>query len=291
MLYRPADTWPSGSPQIVRFAEVLRGICVDAADRVYAVGASEVRVYDAGGVLLRRWTTAHPGYGVAVARDGVVHVGQDGQVERYDEAGRLRGTFRDGDRLGRVTAIGWTDECLLVADATHRCIRCYDHTGKWRNDIGADTRTKGFLMPNGWLDFVVDGDGILHVAHPAKFRVERYAAGGKLLGSFGRFGTRALEDFTGCCNPTNLARARDGRILVTEKAPARAKVFDAGGRMVALIPPEAFDQNSKNMDIAVDSRGRVFIADTARKQILAFVPAESPVSAPATAASREASYP
>jgi hypothetical protein len=48
------------------------------------------------------------------------------------------------------------------------------------------------------------------------------------------------------------------------------KVYDAGGRLLAVIASVEFDRNCKNMDIAVDRDGRVYVADTVRLAVLAF---------------------
>jgi hypothetical protein len=268
-----------------QFTEALRGVCVDRTNRVFAVGDAEVKIFGSSGKLLRRWTPEKPGHCVMVSERGTVYVGQAGQFQGYDENGTLLATLRDGERLGLVTSIGLVGEHLLVADMTHRCIRRYDKDGKLLNDIGANNNTKGFLIPNGHLDFAVDAKGTIYVANPGKFRVERYTPAGELLGHFGRFGTRNVEDFPGCCNPTNVALAGQGQVVVTEKAPARCKVYDAAGKMLAFIGPESFDQNCRNMDVAVDSLGRLYVVDTVNLQIRVFaagegVPASSPTSAP-----------
>jgi hypothetical protein len=57
---------------------------------------------------------------------------------------------------------------------------------------------------------------------------------------------------------------------VTEKADPRVKVYDAGGRLLTVIASVEFDVNCKNMDLAVDRGGRVWVADTVRREILAF---------------------
>ncbi len=267
-----------------QFRESLRGICIDRAGRIFAVGDAEVKIFDASGGLVRRWKTGKPGYCAAISGQGSVYVGQAGQVEQYDEDGKLVTTLRDGERLGLVTSIGLAGEHRLLADATNRRIRRYDRDGKQVNEIGADNNTKGFLVPNGHLDFAVDAKGVIHAANPGKYRIERYTPAGELLGHFGRFGTRNVEDFPGCCNPTNLALTGLGQVVVTEKAPARSKVYDASGKLLAFIGPEAFDQNCKNMDVAVDSRGRIYIVDTVNLQIRVFASDEPlPASNPATA--------
>jgi len=280
-----------------RFAEALNGISIDRVGLIYAVGDRSVKVFDDKGELKHHWATGKPGYCVANDDDAAVYVGQAGQVEKYDSIGGHLTTFRDGDRLGTVTAIDFFGDNMLIADAADRCIRRYDKSGKWLGDIGKDNNTKGFLIPNGHLDFKVDAAGIIHAANPAKHRVERYTMVGELLGYFGKFGMRRPQDFPGCCNPTNLTLTKQGHVVVTEKAAPRVKVYAAvdgeaqtEGRTVlrpsktspsaraeppallAVIGPENFDANCKNMDVAVDSHGRIYVADTVRLSVQVFAP-------------------
>jgi len=266
-----------------QFTEALRGICVDPANRVFAAGDAEVKVFDSGGKFVQRFKPAKPGHCVMVSERGTIYVGQTGQIQQYDQDGKLLTTLRDGERLGLVTSVGLVGEHLLVGDATHRCIRRYDKDGKLLNDIGTNNNTNGFLIPNGHLDFAVDAKGIIHAANPGKFRIERYTPAGELLGHFGRFGTRNVENFPGCCNPTNVALTGQGQIVVTEKAPARCKVYDAAGELLAFIGPESFDQNCRNMDVAVDSQGRLYAVDTVNLQVRVFATRTAPSSGPATA--------
>ena len=259
-----------------QFSEALRGITVDQKDRIYAAGDSQVKVFDAAGALLQQWATFKPAFSVAVAGDGAVYAGEAGQVEIFSGGGKLLNTWRDPERLGQVTAIGFFQTDVLVADSRDRCLRRYDRNGKFLNDIGKDNRMKGFLIPNGVLDFSVDSKGIIHAANPGKHRVERYTREGKLLGHIGRFDGIDPEGFTGCCNPTNVAVVGADRIYVTEKAGPRAKVLDFSGKLIAVIAADAFNEAAKNMDIAVDSRGRVFVAETVRREIMVFERAGNP---------------
>jgi len=255
-----------------QFREALRGIAVDGDDRIYAVGDSVVKVFDAEGKLLRQWPTGLPGFSVAVDGDGRVWVGQWQQVEIYDPQGKLLDTWRDTERLGLLTAIGLTDSAVFLADAHARCIHRYDRDGSFVNDIGDKHRKGGFHIPNGVVDFAIDGRGILHVANPGMHRVERFSADGELVGHFGRFDGRDPAGFSGCCNPTNVTVDGAGRVIVSEKAPPRAKVYDPEGQLLAVVADEGFDPNAKNMDVAVDSRGRIPVVDTVALEIRVFAP-------------------
>jgi hypothetical protein len=253
-----------------RFAKSLCSITVDGENHLYAVGDSELKVFDANGSLQRRWHTSKPGYAVAVAADGFVYVGQEGQLEIFDVEGRLSDTWSDDERLGRVTAIGFLKDSVLVGDANDRAIRRFEADGKFLNNIGKNNRMQGFLIPNGVVDFSVDTGGIIHATNPGKHRVERYTPEDHFLGYIGRFDGLDPSGFSGCCNPTNLTVAGRNRIYVTEKAEPRAKVYDFQGKLLSVIATDVFDPNCKNMDIAVDSLGRVYVADTVRLEILAF---------------------
>ena len=255
-----------------QFTNALRGLAVDRRDSAYAAGDREIKVFDDAGRLRRRWSTAKPGLAVAVSGDGRVFVGEAGQVEIFDSAGRLSGTWRDEQRLGLVTAIGFSKGNVFLADARDRCIRRYDAGGKHLDDIGNNNRMKGFLIPNGVVDFGVDASDVIHAANPGRHRVERYTPAGQLLGHFGRFDGIDPAGFPGCCNPTNVAVAGRDSIVVTEKAGPRAKLYHFSGKLLAVVAADVFDPSCKNMNVAVDSRGRISVADTVKLAIIVFEP-------------------
>jgi len=248
----------------------LRGIAVDGNGQLYAAGDSEIKVFDGGGRVRRRWPTARPAHAVTVASDGAVYAGEIGQIEIFDGAGKLLNTWRDAKLLGRVTAIGFTKDGVLAGDAADRAIRRFDRTGKFLNNIGKDNPVNGLLIPNGVVDFAVDAQGTIYAANPGKHRVERYTAGGELLGHIGRFDGVDPAGFTGCCNPTNVA-LRDV-LYTTEKAGPRVKAYDFSGKLLAVIATDLFDANCKNMSIAVGSHGRVYVVDTVKASIFVFEP-------------------
>jgi hypothetical protein len=272
MQYRLARTIGGKGTAPDKFAATLRGVAVDSQGKVYAAGDSELKVFGASGELRRRWLTSKPGLSVAVAGDGSVYVGQSGQIEIYDGAGKLINTWRNPELLGRVTALDFVKDSVLAADAADRAIRRFDLGGGFRNTIGKDNRMKGFRIPNGVVDFSVDAGDVIHAANPGKHRVERYTPAGELLGHFGRFDGIDPSGFPGCCNPTNVAVAGCDRIVVTEKAGPRAKLYHFSGTLLAVIATDVFDPNCKNMDVAADSRGRVYVADTVRLAVNVFEP-------------------
>ncbi len=257
-----------------QFTNALRAVVADGDGSLFLAGDSEIKVFGGEGRLQRRWPTARPGYGLAVSADGRVWVGEAGQVEIFSATGELLDTWRDSERLGLVTAVGLHGDDVYCADAHARWIRRYDMRGGLRNNIGDRHRKGGFHIPNGRVDFAVDSGGVVHVANPGMHRVERYKPDGELLGHFGRFGNVDPEGFPGCCNPTNLALGPAGEVVVTEKAGPRVKVYDDAGQLVTVVAGgDTFDPGAKNMDVAVDSSGRIAVADPVRLQVLVFATA------------------
>lgn len=278
MKYRLIRTISGRGQEPDQFTETLRGIAVDTDSRVFAVGDSAVRVFQADGSLLHTWSTSSPGYCIAIASNGHVYVGLAGQIEIYKGDGTPVATWHDEQHLGLVTAIGFADTSVLAADANARCIRRLDPNGKLLNTIGDDNRRSGFLIPNGVVDFAVDHKGVIHAANPGCHRVERFAIDGTRLGHFGRFDGQDPSGFPGCCNPTNVAVDDRGRIFVTEKAGPRAKVYDSDGTLLSVVADSQFELACKNMDLAVDAQGRVYVADTVKLQILVFAPEAEPAA-------------
>ena len=247
-----------------QFTDALRGLAIDGENRLYAVGDCELKVFSPEGKLLAGWPTSHPGHSVGIAPDGHIFVGEPGQLEVFDDKGHLRETWRDADRMGLITEIGFSGDAVLLADTADRCIRRYDRDGQHVSDIGNDNRMKGFVLPNKHVDFAVDSTGVILAPNPGRHRIERYSLDGKLLGHVGRFDGRDPAGFTGCCNPTNVAVLPGGLVVVTVKAEPYGKIYDADGKLRGVLGQGDFDASCKNMDVAVDSQGRIYIIDTVR---------------------------
>jgi sugar lactone lactonase YvrE len=278
MQYRQIRVISGKGHGAAEFQKTLSGIALDRQGRLYAAGDTEVKVFDMQGALVRRWETTLAPHSVAASSDGSVWAGEDGQVEIFENTGRLLRTWKDSRHLGRVTSIGFLKDSVLIGDALMRCIYRFDGEGRLLNTIGTDNPTGGLRIPNGVVDFGVDPQGVIHVANPGKHRVERYSPEGKLLGQFGKFTGPDPTGFSGCCNPTNVAVAGPDLLCVTEKAGPRAKVYDSAGRLVVMIESREFDPGTKNMDVAVDPRGHIFVSDPVRMAVIEFEPTEGALS-------------
>lgn len=256
--------------------EDLRGIAVDKNDILYLAGKSGIKVMDLDGRLLREWATPNPAHCVAVSAAGIIYVGERAQVRTYGPEGKpLASWGQEGKGRGQfqyLTAIALSEANVFVADAGNRCVHRFDNTGDFIDDIGVrdvDANYPGLVCPSPFLDCATDSKGRLHVANPGMFRVETFRCDGVLLGFWGKGGPQP-ERFRGCCNPTSIALASHGRIVTAEKIWPRVKVYDAKGKMLAFIGPDAFTPNVKGLDLALDSLERIFVADAGDGKVRVF---------------------
>ena len=272
--YAPAGTI-GGTASLHPFRLNLRGVAVDAADQVIALGDGEIRVFASDGSLLRRWRIADTAECVGVGPDGRVYLGGAGRIDIYERDGRTAGGFTFG-KAGdppAVSAIKVFKTDILVADASARIIRRFDASGRQLGLIGDQNKTKTFILPNGRLDVDVDGAGVVRATDTGRHQVSAWALDGTPLGRFGKFGMSDPADFVGCCNPVNVATTPDGKVVTAEKMVARVKVFEPDGRLLAVIGPEHFDPKCTQIHLAVDAKGRILAADPVRRQITIFAPA------------------
>jgi hypothetical protein len=151
-------------------------------------------------------------------------------------------------------------------------------TGDFVEDIGKpdrDAGLPGLICPSAHLDLAADASGVLHVTNPGMTRVERYSLDGQLLGFWGEGGNQP-QQFSGCCNPTNVALMPDGRVATAEKITVRVKIHDANGKMLAFIGPEQFTRGAAGFGLAADSAGRLWVMDPGDGKVRVFERKKSP---------------
>jgi hypothetical protein len=246
-----------------QFRNPLLGVAVGSADRIFVLGDDTVQIFDSGGNLIRKTKAPDGAVCFAVGPDERIYFGLPGRVEICDGSGIPRGGFPagEGGRYANLTSIKLAGQEILVADAAARCIRRYSREGKQLGIIGVHGKNRGFMLPNRSLDIGTDAGGTIWATDSGRHRVSSWRIDGTPVGYFGKFGLADPGDFVGCCNPVNLSIAPDGKIVTGEKVIARVKVYDPKGVLLGLVGPEHFDQNSTHLFLAIDSKGRIMVAD------------------------------
>ncbi len=264
---------PSAPPE---FKRSLSGIAIGPGNALYALGDDEIRVFNSNGSFARGFRAPGKAACLAVGPDGKIYVGTGDLVDIHDPSGQMSGGFQAGEKgkPAEITAIKVFGKEILVADAAARYIRRYDAAGKQLGVIGTQNKTGNFILPNRFLDIDVDPQGIVFATDTGRHKVTFWAMDGTPKFAFGKFGMTNPEDFVGCCNPVNIAIAPGGRIVTGEKMVARVKVYDMGGKLLAVIGPNHFDPACTHLHLAVDSKGRIAAADPVRRVIKIFAPAD-----------------
>ena len=263
--------------------EDLRAVAIGPEDRVLAAGDKAVRIFSKTGEQTGEVKLAEQPRCVAAAANGNIFVGMQDHVEIFDASGarQARWDGLGGDAL--LTALAVAEKDVFVADAGNRVVLRYDLGGKLVARIGKKNPEKhipGFIIPSPFFDLRVGADGMLWVVNPGRHRLEAYTFNGDLQSFWGEE-SLGVKGFCGCCNPIHFARLPDGRFVTSEKGLPRVKVYSAKGDFEGVVAgPELFPNQTANpnstavhgvcMDLAVDSAGRVLLADAFTRQVRVF---------------------
>lgn len=240
------------------------------------VGAANlVKVLDARGQELLSFPVSSSATAIASSPTGDVYVGLKDRVAVYAATGELKATWPTLGPTAHITCIAVSDTAAYVADAGGRVGRAmvFALDGTLKGQIAKADAAKqipGISTPSPHMDLAIAADGKIWVANPGHHQLELYSPAGELLRSFGSSGT-GIEQFLGCCNPSDFALLSDGRIVTAEKGVARIKVYKDDGHFQSVVaPPSAFGDNRAGLDVATDSSGRVLVLEPGTSSIRIF---------------------
>ena len=264
---------------------VPRSIGVGKEGKIYVAGDKAVFIFDSGGEKISQIELNESVYCLGITDEGSLYLGMKNYVQVYDAEGTFKGQW---DKLGakaKFTSIAVSEEDVFVADAGNRVVLRYDRGGQLLNRIGkkdADRNIAGLVIPSPYFDLAVAGDGLLRVANTGRHRIEAYTFKGDLEFYWGEF-SNEIEGFCGCCNPVNFALLPGGGFVTCEKGLTRVKIYDSEGEFAGVVAgPEQFaehdlkcgdkgaDSGTSGLDVAVDSKGKIFVLDPSTGQIRIF---------------------
>ena len=270
-------------PKLIHYREVRRFRCprpeprrftIGPDDRLYVAAGKSVSILTNEGQPVSEIALDTAARAVAVAKDGTVFISLRDHLEVFDAKGARRAAWESPGERPWITGLAVTENDVFAADSGHRVVLRYDRSGKIAGRIGEKNKEReipGFIIPSPYLDVRLHPDGLLRVNNPGRHQIEAYTLGGDLELSWGK-PSAAIDGFCGCCNPVSIAPLPDGRIVTAEKGIPRVKVYSVHGAFESVVAGmEAFPENAKvceggdseraALDVAVDSRGDIFILD------------------------------
>ena len=259
-------------------------IALDSSGRVWLAAGKRVVAVAPDGDVAVEFSATHDVHCLCVHEDRV-YAGSRDRVRVYDTKGSSLETWETPGQKSYLTSIAAAGSDVFVADAGQRVVHRYETSGRLLHRIGkrdVERGIPGFIVPSPFFAVAMGSDGLLRVANTGRHRVELYTTQGDLELSWGRPGM-ALENFSGCCNPIDLALLPDGRTVTFEKGIPRIKVYSPTGEFECVVAgPESFTENAKvcgpndctlgGMAGVTDLQGRVLAVDFVTGTVRVFEP-------------------
>jgi sugar lactone lactonase YvrE len=251
----------------------IHGIALDHADRIYVCGENGFEIYDPAGKIVSKSDLEGTVSCIFVDQGGRIYLGMQDHVEIFDHSGRQMMKWKTCGDNAIITSIAVTGRNVYVADAGNKVVYHYDLSGNLVQKTGEKDPARGipgFVIPSPYFDLGIGSAGELWVVNPGRHQFEQYNDGGDLISSWG-ISSMTLEGFCGCCNPSNFAFLSDGSFVTAEKGIERIKVYGPDGAFKCLVAgPDAFIEGTRGIDVAVDSKDRIFALDPEKKLIRIF---------------------
>ena len=265
--YRQAQTITPG-------LEKLTAIAIDKDDSIYVAGDQALLVLAKDGRRLHARAMEKAIQCLAIDSDGTIYAGRKDEVALYDRRLKSIAVWPFLGARAYLTAVAVATEVVFVADAGNRLIWRFNKSGKLLGQIGKKdpaTGSQGFVIYKPHLDIVLAENETLWAVNPGRHRLEKYSYQGRLLTWWGNAGND-LAGFCGCCNPAHIARRNDGALITSEKSLVRVKLYSASGKFLGVVAgAEQFRPGNFDLDLAIDSAGRVVVMDPAQAVLRIYV--------------------
>jgi sugar lactone lactonase YvrE len=240
--------------------------------------AGRVLIYDGNGALLRQWKMLDVQFGKP---EGIVWLKDDRivvcdthyrRLVWFDQKGNVLKTLGQHGK-GRGEFIYPVGICLDAAENLYVCeyggndrVQVFTRDGEWLREFGSPgTGMAQFQRPSG----LVWHEGKVFVADAINNRVLVFSDAGKFLGLLG-----AGADGKGAPIfnlPYDITLAPDGSLYVIEYGAGRLTKLSLDGKMLGRYGNSGTGeaQFATPWGLVADSRGRIFVADTKNRRIVA----------------------
>ncbi|MDA3954512.1 MAG: hypothetical protein PF485_12770 [Bacteroidales bacterium] len=276
------DNLKNIDPELITYAESKQikpnvenplAIAIDSKDQIYVCGENILTKFDTTGNQLLSFDIHSTAYCIHVSTTEEIYLSKLDRIEVRNPNGTVKELWEIINDRAVITSIVTTEDFVFAADAGNKVVYQYDLKGNLIKEIGKkDTLTgaPGFIIPSPYFDLLIGTQGKLWVVNPGRHSFENYDFSGNLVSSWDRTSMQ-LEGFSGCCNPTHIALLSDGSFVTSEKGLERIKIHSPNGDFKTVVAgPKSFVEGTKGLDIAVDSKDRIYVLDPVKELIRVF---------------------
>ncbi len=267
-----AGAWGDGQPATEGRLFAPAGVAVDSHGQIYIADTNQnrIRKVDASGVMTTVYGSGDPSVlnhpqSVVVSSDGTLFVADTGN-----------GRVLELSTAGTVSTVlsGMTSPSYLYLSSTGGLYVC-DNGGNSITSVGPKVVSYAINQP---VAVAVDASGAIYASQTGSAQIMTWSNG-----SWTSIGA------TGLIAPAGLALDQNGNLLVADSGLNQVLSVTTSGATTAIAgtgvagfngdtqQAAAAAQLSLPMDVAVDSQGRIFVADTANNRIRMIVSATPPL--------------
>lgn len=250
--------------QINPDTEKLYGIAIDSEDNIYLTTDNKVLIYNQNQKLIQSFQTNDKARCVTIGFDGKIYLGMKNYLEIWDKNGTLISRWDTINKVAIITSIAVNESSVFIADAGNKVVHHFDTNGKFINQFGKKNKEKGIpglFIPSPYFDVLLGRDGEIWAINTGRHSFEAYDYDGDLKSSWTRT-SMGLDGFSGCCNPSHVAMLSDGSFVTSEKGIERVKIHLPSGDFKCVVAgPDQFEEGTKGLDLAVNSKDQIFVLD------------------------------
>lgn len=238
----------------------VKAVAIDENDNLFVAGDDKILSYTPD--LKRNIEIDISGKVSAlhIADDNVI-VAFTNHIEIYKLSGEKSSVWNPFNARSVITSVALKDNMLFVADAGNKLLLKYNIEGELLQEIGKKdsiNRPKGFVIPSPYFDIALGRNGEIWAVNSGLHQFEAYNQNGELFSSWKRTSMQ-WDGFSGCCNPSHIAILSDGAFVTSEKGLVRIKIHEPTGNFrCAVALPDEFNEGTRGIDLAVDSKDRIF---------------------------------
>lgn len=269
-------------PELVCYEEVMKikpeaenifGIAIDKNDEIYITGEKEIFVFSPLGEQLNKFSTSNNVVALNFLPNKNLITSNGIELTEINTKGEEIAKWNSLNEKSLFTSLAVSDTAVFAADAGNKVVLRYNLKGEIQQEIGRKDTTKripGFIIPSGYFDLCLGSYGELWVVNPGFHEFYHFNPKGDIVSIWG-VTSMQLEGFSGCCNPSHFAMLADGSFVTSEKGIERIKIHDQSGEFKCVVTtPDHFEDGTKGLDLAVDSKDRIFVLDPVKKVVHVF---------------------